>query len=72
MRLSPPLVCCVIMSVKLFMQIQFCIEIKFQAALFRRHLGTQQQWIGRTVMVENNDVDSAMKVLNGNIFHRQN
>ena len=25
----------------------------------------QQNWVGRTVMVENNDVDKAMSVLNG-------
>ena len=28
-------------------------------------ISDQQNWVGRTVMVENNDVDKAMSVLNG-------
>jgi len=39
--------------------------MRLAIALLRKHCNNQQQWIGRTVMVENNDVESAMKVLNG-------
>lgn len=33
--------------------------------LLQRFLPNQTRWIARTVMVENNDVDTAMGVLNG-------
>jgi hypothetical protein len=32
---------------------------------FWRYIANQTQWIGRTVMVKDNDVESAMRVLNG-------
>nr|ACO11142.1 Mitochondrial 28S ribosomal protein S21 [Caligus rogercresseyi] len=30
-----------------------------------RHVSNQTRWISRTVMVENNEVEKAMKILNG-------
>ena len=33
--------------------------------LWRNHWPNQTQWIARTVMVKNNDIDSAFTILNG-------
>ena len=37
----------------------------FQLTLLNKHLPNQTQWIARTVMVKNNDIDTAMSALNG-------
>ena len=38
--------------------------MRLSISLLRRHLPNQQNWVGRTVLVENNDVDKAMSVSN--------
>ncbi len=38
--------------------------LKSQSSLFR-YLANQTQWISRTVMVKENDIESSMRVLNG-------
>ena len=40
-------------------------DLTLQACLLRNHLPNQTQWIARTVMVQDNDVDKAMTLLNG-------
>merc|ERR1712004_66868 len=41
------------------------LTMRLALTLLSRHLPNQTQWISRTVMVNNNDVDTAMTALNG-------